>query len=96
MVSNASDACDKLRYLATTKEKLIQDDPDLKVQIQVNKKGNSISLSARNGDSYILDLVNINSPTEESIEVLLDQYENFSEERLSSKMSEIILSLIHI
>ena len=54
------------------------------------KKGNSISLSARNGDSYILDLVNINSPTEESIEVLLDQYESFSEERLSSKMSEII------
>ena len=54
------------------------------------KKGNSISLSARNGDSYILDLVNINSPSEESIEVLLDQYESFSEERLSSKMSEII------
>ena len=26
LVSNASDACDKLRYLATTKEKLIQDD----------------------------------------------------------------------
>ena len=43
LVSNASDACDKLRYLATTKEKLIQDDPDLKVEIQVNKKGNSIS-----------------------------------------------------
>ena len=43
LVSNASDACDKLRYLATTKEKLIQDDPDLKVQIQVNKKANSIS-----------------------------------------------------
>ena len=54
------------------------------------KKGNSISLSARNGDSYILDLVNINSPTEESIEVLLEQYKSFSEERLSSKMSEII------
>ena len=31
LVSNASDACDKLRYLATTKEKLIQYDPDLKV-----------------------------------------------------------------
>ncbi len=43
LVSNASDACDKLRYLATTKEKLIQDDPDLKVKIQVNKKANSIS-----------------------------------------------------
>ena len=38
LVSNASDACDKLRYLATTKEKLIQDDPDLKIRIQINKK----------------------------------------------------------
>ena len=43
LVSNASDACDKLRYLATTKEKLIQDDPDLKIQIHINKKENSIS-----------------------------------------------------
>ena len=43
LVSNASDACDKLRYLATTKEKLIQDDPDLKIRIQIKKKENSIS-----------------------------------------------------
>ena len=43
LVSNSSDACDKLRYLATTKEKLIQDDPDLKIRIQINKKENSIS-----------------------------------------------------
>jgi len=43
LVSNASDACDKLRYLATTKEKLIQDDPDLKIRIHINKKENSIS-----------------------------------------------------
>ena len=43
LVSNASDACDKLRYLATTKEKLIQDDPDLKIRIQISKKENSIS-----------------------------------------------------
>ena len=43
LISNASDACDKLRYLATTKEKLIQDDPDLKIQIQINKKENFIS-----------------------------------------------------
>ena len=35
LISNASDACDKLRYLATTKEKLIQDDPDLKIKIEI-------------------------------------------------------------
>ena len=37
LVSNASDACDKLRYLATTKEKLLQSDPDLKIQIEIDK-----------------------------------------------------------
>ena len=42
LISNASDACDKLRYLATTKEKLIQDDPDLKIQIQTKKFGSFI------------------------------------------------------
>ena len=35
LVSNASDACDKLRYLATTKEKLLQDDPELKINIEM-------------------------------------------------------------
>ena len=45
LVSNASDACDKLRYLATTKEKLIKDDPNFKVQISINKKENIISIS---------------------------------------------------
>ena len=37
LVSNASDACDKLRYLATTKEKLLQSDPDLKIQIEIGR-----------------------------------------------------------
>ena len=63
---------------------------EILAEVFKQKTGNSISLSARNGDSYILDLVNMNSPAEESIEVLLEQYKSFSEERLSSKMSEII------
>ena len=32
----------------------------------------------------------MNSPSEESIELLLEQYKSFSDERFSSKMSEII------
>jgi parvulin-like peptidyl-prolyl isomerase len=63
---------------------------EILAEVFKQKTGNSISLSARNGDSYILDLVNMNSPAEESIEALLEQYKSFSEERLSSKMSEII------
>ena len=45
LVSNASDACDKLRYLSNTKEKLIKDDPNFKIQITINKKNNLITMS---------------------------------------------------
>ena len=45
LVSNASDACDKLRYLSNTKEKLIKDDPNFKIQITIDKKNNLITIS---------------------------------------------------
>ena len=45
LVSNASDACDKLRYLSNTKEKLIKDDPNFKIQIKIDKKNNLITIS---------------------------------------------------
>ena len=37
LISNASDACDKLRYEALTKPDLQADDPELKVMIELNK-----------------------------------------------------------
>ena len=45
LVSNASDACDKLRYLSNTKEKLLKDDPNFSVSININKKSSVISIS---------------------------------------------------
>ncbi|MGM0423082.1 MAG: molecular chaperone HtpG, partial [Pseudomonadota bacterium] len=33
LISNASDACDKLRYEAIQDENLIKDDPDLKIRL---------------------------------------------------------------
>ena len=45
LVSNASDACDKLRYLSNTKEKLVKDDPNFKIQITIDKKNNLITIS---------------------------------------------------
>ena len=53
LVSNASDACDKLRYLATTKEKLLQSDPDLKIQIEIDKKENQITITDNGNLIYI-------------------------------------------
>jgi molecular chaperone HtpG len=37
LISNASDACDKLRYLSQTDPKLIDGDSNLKIQIHINK-----------------------------------------------------------
>ena len=58
LVSNASDACDKLRYLATTKEKLLQSDPDLKINIEIDKKENLITITDNGVGMNRKDLVN--------------------------------------
>ena len=52
--------------------------------------GESVTINARSGDVYIVDLVGINKPTSESIDVLLEQYNNFSEERAANNISAII------
>ncbi|MDC0073879.1 molecular chaperone HtpG [Alphaproteobacteria bacterium] len=45
LISNASDACDKLRYEAVTKPNLIADDPKFQIEIRINKKNKSLSIS---------------------------------------------------
>ena len=52
--------------------------------------GNSITVDSRSGDVYIVDLVKINKPSSESIDSLFDQYNNFSEARISSSISSVI------
>ena len=42
LISNASDACDNLRYLSQTNPALIKEDPDFKITIRVNKDNRSI------------------------------------------------------
>lgn len=37
LISNASDACDKLRYLSQSDESLIKNDPELKIWVSVDK-----------------------------------------------------------
>ena len=58
LVSNASDACDKLRYLSNTKENVMQDDPDLRVKIEINKKENRISFIDNGIGMNRKDLIN--------------------------------------
>ncbi|MBT5457368.1 MAG: molecular chaperone HtpG, partial [Rhodospirillaceae bacterium] len=45
LVSNASDACDRLRYAALTDGELMSGDPDLKVVITPNKKAKTLTIS---------------------------------------------------
>ena len=60
LISNASDACDKARYLAITDSGILEDDPDFKVQIKVDKAARTLSLSdngvGMNRDGLISDL----------------------------------------
>jgi len=45
LISNASDACDKLRYAAITKPALIEGDPDFKITIALDKKAKTLSVA---------------------------------------------------
>jgi len=45
LISNASDACDKLRYAAITKPALIAGDADFKITIEIDKKARTLSIA---------------------------------------------------
>jgi len=44
LISNASDACDKLRFLALNQNDLLAEDGELKVRIEFNKEANTVSV----------------------------------------------------
>ena len=45
LISNASDACDRLRYLAITEPSLIADDTEFRVELSVEKKAKLLTIS---------------------------------------------------
>ncbi|MCC3303675.1 molecular chaperone HtpG [Sneathiella sp. HT1-7] len=44
LVSNASDACDRLRYEALTNPDLIKDDPEFKITISIDEKARTLTI----------------------------------------------------
>lgn len=44
LISNASDACDKLRYKATQDDSLLGDDKDLKIKVEIDKEKRTIAI----------------------------------------------------
>jgi molecular chaperone HtpG len=45
LISNASDAADKLRFEAVTSAALLESDPDLKIRVSVDKDANTVTIS---------------------------------------------------
>src|SRR5580692_10908863 len=45
LISNASDACDKLRYEAVTQPELTGSDSDFKIKINIDKKARTLTVS---------------------------------------------------
>ena len=64
--------------------------PEVVAEIFKLSPGNSITLNARDGDVYMIDLLKINSPSSEFIDSIYDQYSSFSQQRISSNIAEII------
>jgi molecular chaperone HtpG len=60
LISNASDACDRLRYLAITEPTLTADDPEFRVELSVDKKAKTLTISdngvGMNREALIEDL----------------------------------------
>ena len=52
--------------------------------------GNSVTINSRSGDVYIVDLVNVNKPSAESIDSLYDQYNEALEIRVAKGISSIV------
>ncbi len=45
LISNASDACDRLRYAALTQPELTADDPDFKIELTLDKDAKTLSIA---------------------------------------------------
>ncbi len=45
LISNASDACDKLRFEGIANDKLFEKDPDLKIEVRLDKKARTITIT---------------------------------------------------
>jgi len=60
LISNASDACDKLRYAAVTDSKILGDAPDLKIDLVADEKAKTLTITdsgiGMNRDDLIANL----------------------------------------
>lgn len=60
------------------------------LEIFQNAPGSAITINANNGDTYVVDLLNINKPSDIAVAEVSEEFEQFSKERIATKISEII------
>ncbi len=50
----------------------------------------TVSMDSNNGDMYMVDVLKLNQPSDDDIDKLLEEYQNFAEQKNSQMMSDII------
>jgi peptidyl-prolyl cis-trans isomerase D len=63
---------------------------EILVEIFNSMSGDTINMNANNGDKYIVEINSFNQLTEDEINSVIEEYNSFGQDRLASKMSEII------
>jgi hypothetical protein len=71
------------RYSSLMPQEIISD-------IFKQSSGDSITLTSNNNDTYIVDVVDINKPSNEAIIALIDDYKGFVEDLTSTKINQVI------
>jgi hypothetical protein len=52
--------------------------------------GSKITTETSNGDNYIIDIVNFKNPSESEVNEVIEDYNSFGEDVITTKMSQII------
>ena len=89
LISNAADACEKLRYQSLSKTNLLKDEKDLKINIRVSKKKKIIEIEDNGIGMNKQDLIdNLGTIARSGTSKFIEAMKN--------KKEGDILSLIHI
>lgn len=63
---------------------------EILIDIFENSSDSSLSLEARNGDKYLIDIIKFNKPSDEIIENLMNEYDSYNKEIIINNMSQIV------